>query len=277
MKRLVLFALLAGAGSGRADEVFLSSGGRLSGIVVERSAKMVVIDVGAGRVSLPAERVVRIVEGAAPLGIYRERAAALAPLDTQGWLNLAVWAQERDLPTQARDAFQRVRALDPENALAQQALGNVRLGDRWVTPEESFRAQGLVLFEGRWVSPAERAGILEEQAAEQAALRAAQERAAAEARAREAEARAAEAEARAAEARANAEAGGIPFGYVGGYGGAYGVGYGVGMAFPHVSHYPRSQSQHLVMRVPSSTPRGGIFSRPSPAASSPTQRAQRRN
>lgn len=201
MKRLALSVFLLIPTSLAADEVVLRGGGRLIGIVVERSATSVVIETGPGRITLPLARIERILPGTSPLETYGRRAGALPATDARGWLDLGLWARDQGLATQARAAFERVVALDPGNAVAQRAVGNVLLGERWVSPEESFRARGYVLFEGDWVQPAERDAIVAEQAAR------------AEARVREAEARArtAEAEARRAEADARAaETPGIP-------------------------------------------------------------------
>lgn len=209
-----------------ADEVFLKGGGRLQGVVVEQDAKSVVVDTGPGRVTVPRSRVQRIVSGSAALTTYRQRASRLAATDTAGWLELALWAQERDLTTQAQEAFERVVALDPANALAQRALARESVGGQWLPRDEAMRARGLVEFEGRWVSREEREAALEERATEQAAKSDAElaerRQAEAEARIREAEARAREAEARARAAEAEAEAtktGGIPVPLVGWGGG----------------------------------------------------------
>ena len=209
MKRFALVLLLVPC-TLAADEVLLRGGGRLHGIVVEHSADSIVVETGPGRITLPLARIERIVPGTSQLATYRRRAGALTSTDVQGWLELALWAQDVGLATQARAAFEHVVSLDPANAKAQRGLGNVLLGERWVTPEESLRARGYVPFEGNWVTPAERDAAMAERVAQAEAARAAQEQAA---RTREAEARArtAEAEARRAEADASAsEAGGIP-------------------------------------------------------------------
>jgi hypothetical protein len=196
--------------------------------------------------------VARIVSSTTDLGVYHARAAALASRDVQGWLSLAAWAQKHDLATQAREAYGRVLAVDPMNADAHLALGNVRMGDRWVSGAEANRARGLVEFEGMWMSPEERQMRFEERAA------AAQERQAVregEARAREAEARAREATARAEAAEADArqvhaeQDNGIPlawaYGGVGGYGPAYGpVVSGPYNPFPVVPPRPRPGMGH---------------------------------
>jgi hypothetical protein len=224
MKRALVLALVFVPAVLGADDVFLTGGGRLSGVIVKRSAGSVTVDVGPGRVTLPMTRVVRIVSGTADLAVYRERAAHLAPGSVTGWLSLARWAEDHDLLTQARESYAYVLTLDPANAAAHRGLGHVWAGDRWATVEESYRARGYVLFEGSWVLPEERRAILEERAAAGVAAR---DRIEAEARAREAEARArvAEAEARRAEYDAQ-QSGAIPLGMGYPYGGIYGDPYG---------------------------------------------------
>jgi hypothetical protein len=184
-----------------ADEVYLRSGGRLSGVVVERRADAIVVDVGPGRVTLPAALVTRVVEGTPAFALFRERAARLADADMSGWLALAAWARDHELLTQSRQAFEHVLSVDPGNAVAHRELRHVVVEGRWMTAEEGYRARGYVFFEGGWITPEERAGLIAERASEAQARQAELE---AEARIREADARAraAEAEARRAEAAA---------------------------------------------------------------------------
>ena len=202
----------------RADEVYLKGGGQLSGRIVSRSATKVEVDVGAGRVSVPASSVVRVEEGRSPLQEYEERAGGLAAGDVAGWLALAQWAEAKGLGSQAREAYHRVLAASPSDPRANEALGNVKLDGRWVSADESYRARGYVKFEGEWVTPAEQEAALRERAALSDRDRQRQE---AEARAREAEARAEEAEAKARQAEAEQSSDGIPMWYVWGGGPAY--------------------------------------------------------
>jgi hypothetical protein len=140
---LVLSAA-ASAPAAMADEVFLVGGGRIVGEVVERTAQAIVVEVGAGRVTLPASRVVRVAPGTSVLSVYRERAARLGPRDAGGWLDLAQWARDQDLETLAGEAFARVLAIDPSNETAHRGLGHVRLGGEWMSEDESYRARGSV-------------------------------------------------------------------------------------------------------------------------------------
>jgi hypothetical protein len=88
-----------------------------------------------------------------------------------------------------------VLATAPDDPEANRALGQVSVGGRWMTEEESYRTRGYVELEDELMTPAERDVLLRERAAE-----ADRRQVASEARAREAEASAREAEARAAEA-----------------------------------------------------------------------------
>jgi hypothetical protein len=199
---VVALPLAAGA-----DELYLRSGGHLSGVVVEQRPDAVVIDVGAGRVTLPAALVLRVVEGTPSFAIFRDRADRLGDADVTGWLALAAWARDHDLLTQARQAFEHVLTVDPGNAVAHRELGHVQLEGHWMTAEESYRARGYVYFEGTWITPEERAGLIADRAAEAQARQAEIE---AEARIREADARARAAEAEARRAEGTYADGGIP-------------------------------------------------------------------
>lgn len=221
MRLLAAFAALALAVSppAAAEQVLLKSGGRLTGLLLQRTPTHVVLLVGPGQVAIPLRNIDRVVAGVAPLASYKERAALLTASDRDGWLDLGVWARDEGLLTQARECFERVAALDPANPIAQSALGNVLMGGRWVTPEESYRARGYVRFEGSWMSPEERDESLRDRAERraEAAARAESERRIAESEAR---VRAAEAASR----RVETPGDGIPLGYV-----LYGGGFGYGM------------------------------------------------
>jgi hypothetical protein len=233
MKR-ALILLLFTAAPAVADQVYVKGGGVLTGVIVSRDERSIVLEVAPGRIALPMSRVERVVEGRSSLAGYRERAATLEASDANGWLELAQWAANQGLRTQAQAAFSRVLAADPTNATAHRALGEVEYGGRWMSLEDSYRAQGLVSFEGQWLTPSERANVIRERAETAAAASARSE---AEARAREAEARArqAEADARRAETSASeVDPGGIPYPWI--IGGSAGCRFGCG---PHVRPTPR--------------------------------------
>jgi hypothetical protein len=220
MRHLLVVALALGATGASADEVILRSGGRLLGEIRERRPDAVVVETGPGLVTVPMSQVARVVSTtSSALSTYRARAARLGPGDAEGWFELALWARDQGLNTQARQALEHVLAVNPNHAGAHQASGHVLQGGRWMTPEDGYRARGFVPFEGSWMSPAEREAILAERAAATEERRL---RAEGDARVREAEARARAAEAEAARAQAQAEApqdGGIPYPWAFGGGG----------------------------------------------------------
>jgi hypothetical protein len=200
MKRALLACVLLSGVPTFADEVILRGGGRLSGVVVERTPDRIVLDVGPGQVTLPMSRVEKVVAGRSPLAAFRDRASQ-TPREAAAWYSLGEWAQASGLETQAREAFERAIEIDPAYAPAHLSLGHLQQDGRWMSEDESFRARGYVFSEGRWMTPAEHEAILRERAEYGAAARAQAE---GDARVREAEARArtAEAEARRVEAEA---------------------------------------------------------------------------
>jgi len=271
MKRALVVSLVLLPAAARADDILLKGGGRLSGVIVERTASTITLDTGPGRVTLPMSRVTSVVARTADLTVYRKRAAALLPDNVAGWLALGDWAGDHGLLTQAREAYAYVLTLDPENAPAHRALGHVWTGERWATLEESYRARGFIPFEGSWVSPDEHRAIIEERMAAAAADR---DRAEAAARVREAEARARVAEAEARMAESAPAPGSIPmdmayggyggYGYGGyGYGGAYG-GYGAGYD-PYGQLGGPAGPPPVIVSVPQPPPSRDHGARPHPA------------
>jgi len=204
----------------RADEVFLKSGGRVSGRVISRTATTVEVDVGAGRIAVPASSVVRIEEGRSALDEYEERAGRIAPGDVDAWIALGEWASAQGLSSQAREANNRALAASPNDPRANAALGNVQLNGRWLSEDEGYQAKGYVKFEGEWMTPAEERAILREREAEAEQER---QRRQGEERVREAEERARQAEERARKAEAEAEEAnqGLPLWYGWGAGPVY--------------------------------------------------------
>ncbi|MCU0242421.1 MAG: hypothetical protein MUF51_08360 [Vicinamibacteria bacterium] len=206
---LLLIALVFAPGVS-ADEVWLKNGGKLTGQIVERNERLVKIDVGSGIIGVTADRIERVVASASPVQIFRRRAQALRRDDVAGWLELGRWAEEQQLQTLAREAYEHVVGLAPDDAEARAALGQVREGSRWMTQDEVQQSRGLVKFEGEWITPEQHRAILAERLATVQAQR--EERMAKDARAI-AEANAAEAEARRREAEANQMNGGISWPY----------------------------------------------------------------
>jgi hypothetical protein len=174
MKRAIVVFVLA-AGPLFADEVYLRGGGRLTGEIVEQTQDSVTVDIGGGTLTAPMSSVVRIEEGVSPLQEYRNRAANIPDGDAEAWRELARWAQNRTLSSQAWEAYSQVVAILPDDQEANEALGRVLVDGRWVSEEEAYRSQGYVEFEGSWMTPDERQAIVEERRAHEEAHRQANE------------------------------------------------------------------------------------------------------
>ena len=186
-----------------------------------RTAATLTLDVGAGRITLPLSTIEQVTTGVSDVGQFQAGAQRLAPDDVPGWLALARWAAERDLRTQANQAYERVLAIDPGNVTAHQGLGHVLEGTAWMTPDDANRARGLVRYGSQWLTPEEHAALLQEQAQRDADARAREE---ARARQQDAEDRAAAA----AQAAQDSYGDGVPL-----WMGGYGYGYGYRHAYPY--------------------------------------------
>lgn len=242
--RMVIASMLLAAGTSLADEVFLKNAGSISGRIVEQTDEIVRVDIGGGTIGVPASEVERIVKGRTALDDYDERTARLGPGDVSGWRSLGRWASQQGLPAQAREAYDRVLELAPNDAEARKALGFVQVDGRWMTEEDGYRARGYVQYQGEWLTPAE-VQVAQSQAAAEDARREAEMRAIeAEAAARDAERRAEQAEERAREAERDDW--NTPV-YWGGWG--YGVTYWP--SYPGGIHRPADRPTTLPSRVPS--------------------------
>jgi hypothetical protein len=139
----------------RADEVFLKGGAKFSGRIESQTDTMITIDIGDGVVGVPMARVDKVVKGRSPLDEYDERAKALGAQDADGWRTLGRWASHSGLSAQAREAYQKVLLLAPEDPEARGALGYVQQDGRWMTEEESYKARGYVKVGGEWMTRSE--------------------------------------------------------------------------------------------------------------------------
>jgi len=168
LKTLSILLLAACPGLALADEVYLKGGAKFSGRIEQQTDTMVTINIGDGVVGVPMVRVDRIVKGHSPLDEYDNRAKALAQNDAAGWRTLGRWASQQGLSAQARDAYQKVLLLVPDDPEARAALGFVQQDGRWMTEEESYKARGYVQHDGEWMTRGEAQMAQASDAAEQA-------------------------------------------------------------------------------------------------------------
>jgi hypothetical protein len=147
---LLLLLLAAVAGRGAAADVLTTTEGLVLEGEVERGADGVYrIRTTEGEIVLPAARVAAVREGEGA------RAGLLDGADAAGWFRLALEAEAAGLPDLAREAHQRVVAVEPGHPAARRALGEELVDGVWVSEALAHRRRGLVLFRGRWLLPAQ--------------------------------------------------------------------------------------------------------------------------
>jgi hypothetical protein len=181
------FAWLCAASShAAADRVHLTSGSVIEGKAVRQGDK-VVIEVESGEIAVPADSVTQIESKESDVQHVDALLEKLAPGDVEGLLRVANFCRDHDMSARERAMLERVIEVVPDHAEARARLGYVRANSTWIKREDQLRAQGLVEYEGRWITPAAVAELERSRAQTEAAVHA-REMARIEARRAEAEA-----------------------------------------------------------------------------------------
>lgn len=172
-----------------ADDVYLINGRKFEGVIAETTDSQVRIQMQGGSLSLPRSQVLRVESGDSNLAEYLRRKEALKKnpgTPAADWLELALWAQARELQQATRESALTAATLDPNL----KGLGPILRGygyvlddqvDRWIPYAESMRRRGFVLSNGQWITREEYAAKVrayEEENARRQAQREEQARAA---------------------------------------------------------------------------------------------------
>ena len=153
----VAAVLTLGPAPGQAqDVVWKTDGGKLRGKIVSESRQGVTIQTPGGKILVPRGEISRVERDGDVFKEHDARREKLSRTDAKGWYELGRWCQDQGLFPQAIDCFNEVIRIDWDHADARWELGYRKLDGKWVTEEEWFRSRGLVQWEGRWVSPADR-------------------------------------------------------------------------------------------------------------------------
>ena len=163
--------LLCGAGAARADLVTTKDGKTFEGKVTVADADHVVIETTFEGTKEVLRSAVKSVDTTTPplrsqLAYRLEHAAG----DAAALTALVDWAKSMGFSKEIDDVWKALVAADPKNTKAHKALGHVKVGEVWMTPEEkaaadkaaeeaALRAKGLVPYDGRWVTPEEKAAL----------------------------------------------------------------------------------------------------------------------
>src|SRR5688572_26732770 len=138
MKQLALMALIVAlaASLAAADEIQLTNGRKINGKVVKKDGGKVVVEVGAGTITLDAKDVSSVNPGRTAIDEYQEKYAAVKDsTKASDFLALAKWAEDNKLTRYTPALYQKVIALDPENGQARAALRHEKMGGKWMTFE----------------------------------------------------------------------------------------------------------------------------------------------
>lgn len=146
-----------------ADTVYLTNGNSFENVIAQRTGQGVRIVLPYGDLTLPANRVARIVTSPSALSRFLTRFTNLAAAPgtkIDDWVRLGNWALDHGLAASAVRAALRAAASSPrapELAALMRRLDyryDPQL-DRWISSDEYLRRRGFIREGGDWLSPAE--------------------------------------------------------------------------------------------------------------------------
>jgi hypothetical protein len=158
MKRFLLAATIAGLGASlaAADEIQLSNGHKITGVVSKKEAGKVIVEVGAGTITLDAKEVTAINPGHTPIHDYQDKWQGVKDSKkASDFYDLAKWAKEQKLTRYVAPLCLKTVELEPDHAAARAELHHEKMGGKWLTFEEAQTARGLVFVDDRWITKAE--------------------------------------------------------------------------------------------------------------------------
>jgi hypothetical protein len=166
---MAVLLLMSGAAA-RGDTFELVNGGRVDGRLIEsttgNSPQYVIELERGGRLTIARSDVARINSASASELEYEKLARSL-PNTPDGHWKLAEWCRQRKLTEKMRQHLERVVELEPNHEKARAALGFRQKSGQWVTRDDVMAARGMVLYEGRYVTP-QHVELLERQKGERA-------------------------------------------------------------------------------------------------------------
>lgn len=143
-----------------ADNVYLVNGRKFEDVMAETTGSQVRIHLQGGVLVLPKSQVLRVEAGDSNLGEYLRQKDVLkkSPATRAGdWVELARWAQSKQLDQATRESALAAAVLDPHIpglAPLMRGYGYVldEQLDRWVRYEDFMHRKGFVQSNGQWIS-----------------------------------------------------------------------------------------------------------------------------
>lgn len=154
--RATLLLCIAASDIARADVFQLANGGRVEGRAVAPAegdnSKYIIELAGGGRITIPRSQVERVGETSDAEAEYQKLARSSPDTALAHW-KMAEWCREQKLPAHAKQHVARVLELDPNHEKARTASGFRQQNGEWVTRDDLMASRGMVLYEGRYVTP----------------------------------------------------------------------------------------------------------------------------
>ena len=140
----------------RADVIRLENGATYRGKIVKETSRSVTIKTKVGPVTVRRDQISKIVR-TAELERELERKLEAGKGDPDKLYAAGKWAKKQGLGKSARKAFELAIKADAYHEKSRQALGHRKHQGRLYSDDEyNSEVLGLVLYEGKWVSKADR-------------------------------------------------------------------------------------------------------------------------
>ena len=164
-------ALVLLSAAAAADEVRTKDGKLFEGKILSDDASGVKIRLRfGGEITVARADVASAERKDLPEDAIAKKRAALDPKDAEGRWKLALEAKELKVRKAHDELVDEVLRLDPGHAAANEARGNVLYDGKWMRPADRDRLaaakektdkakQGLVEYKGRWVTPEEKEAL----------------------------------------------------------------------------------------------------------------------
>ncbi|MFH1421899.1 MAG: hypothetical protein ABIH42_04200 [Planctomycetota bacterium] len=148
---LFLLLLLLNTAIISGDVIFLNTGGKVIGKVIEKNEYEITVRTPVGITIVKQEDIDYIEEGDNLKKVYEDRLKQIKDNDAEAHYNLGVWLRNVGMPEDAKTEFQKVIAIDTDHEFARCELGYTKYGDKWLSEEEYQQANGYVKYDGKWV------------------------------------------------------------------------------------------------------------------------------
>jgi uncharacterized phage-associated protein len=140
-----------------ADVIHLTAGGSYRGTIVEEDERSVLIETNVGRIRVLRYEISRIERDADDQQTFERQWRDLRSGNADEFYELGVWARDRNLEEESQRCFRRALQLDSFHRDTRRALGHRLHQGRWYDEQEYRRVvEGLVEYDGRWVTPEDR-------------------------------------------------------------------------------------------------------------------------